>query len=129
MTDLEAEREQKQRDFDRKLLLAKSKIEVEEASVTAGPRFSSRRPTPPSSLTGVSGADKAEQESGDGVPALALALQGCVAIGKSAFLPCALVSLLKMEKIGLAVALVFSYFPPEELFVQLQSYGLGKHRM
>lgn len=37
MTDLEAEREQKQRDFDRKLLLAKSKIEMEEASVTTGP--------------------------------------------------------------------------------------------
>lgn len=36
MTDLEAEREQKQRDFDRKLLLAKSKIEMEEASVTVG---------------------------------------------------------------------------------------------
>lgn len=34
VTELEAEREQKQRDFDRKLLLAKSKIEVEEASVT-----------------------------------------------------------------------------------------------
>ncbi|KAM7333424.1 TNFAIP3-interacting protein 1 isoform X1 [Alexandromys fortis] len=30
VTELEAEREQKQRDFDRKLLLAKSKIEVEE---------------------------------------------------------------------------------------------------
>uniref|UniRef100_A0A8D1UME8 TNFAIP3-interacting protein 1 n=1 Tax=Sus scrofa TaxID=9823 RepID=A0A8D1UME8_PIG len=30
VTDLEAEREQKQRDFDRKLLLAKSKIEMEE---------------------------------------------------------------------------------------------------
>jgi hypothetical protein len=37
VTDLEAEREQKQRDFDRKLLLAKSKIEMEEASVTAVP--------------------------------------------------------------------------------------------
>lgn len=33
VTELEAEREQKQRDFDRKLLLAKSKIEMEEASV------------------------------------------------------------------------------------------------
>lgn len=32
VTELEAEREQKQRDFDRKLLLAKSKIEMEEAS-------------------------------------------------------------------------------------------------
>lgn len=42
MTDLEAEREQKQRDFDRKLLLAKSKIETEEASVTG--RFGSGRP-------------------------------------------------------------------------------------
>ncbi|XP_064423054.1 TNFAIP3-interacting protein 1 isoform X2 [Latimeria chalumnae] len=31
VVDLEAEREQKQRDFDRKLLLAKSKIETEEA--------------------------------------------------------------------------------------------------
>ncbi|XP_007941821.1 TNFAIP3-interacting protein 1 [Orycteropus afer afer] len=31
VTDQEAEREQKQRDFDRKLLLAKSKIEMEEA--------------------------------------------------------------------------------------------------
>lgn len=30
VTELEAEREQKQRDFDRKLLLAKSKIEMEE---------------------------------------------------------------------------------------------------
>ena len=36
VTDLEAEREQKQRDFDRKLLLAKSKIEMEEASMTVG---------------------------------------------------------------------------------------------
>lgn len=34
VTELEAEREQKQRDFDQKLLLAKSKIEMEEASVT-----------------------------------------------------------------------------------------------
>lgn len=34
VTDLEAEREQKQRDFDRKLLLAKSKIEMEEVSMT-----------------------------------------------------------------------------------------------
>lgn len=33
VTELEAEREQKQRDFDRKLLLAKSKIEMEEVSV------------------------------------------------------------------------------------------------
>ncbi|OBS78985.1 hypothetical protein A6R68_18630 [Neotoma lepida] len=32
VTELEAEREQKQRDFDQKLLLAKSKIEMEEAS-------------------------------------------------------------------------------------------------
>ncbi|NXT18757.1 TNIP1 protein, partial [Syrrhaptes paradoxus] len=32
LTELEAEREQKQRDFDRKLLLAKSRIETEEAS-------------------------------------------------------------------------------------------------
>ncbi|XP_075622809.1 TNFAIP3-interacting protein 1 isoform X1 [Balearica regulorum gibbericeps] len=31
LTELEAEREQKQRDFDRKLLLAKSRIETEEA--------------------------------------------------------------------------------------------------
>uniref|UniRef100_A0A6I8P0Y2 TNFAIP3-interacting protein 1 n=1 Tax=Ornithorhynchus anatinus TaxID=9258 RepID=A0A6I8P0Y2_ORNAN len=31
VTELEAEREQKQRDFDRKLLLAKSKIDMEEA--------------------------------------------------------------------------------------------------
>ncbi|XP_074866132.1 TNFAIP3-interacting protein 1 [Carettochelys insculpta] len=31
LSELDAEREQKQRDFDRKLLLAKSKIEVEEA--------------------------------------------------------------------------------------------------
>lgn len=35
VTELEAEREQKQRDFDRKLLLAKSKIEMEEASVVS----------------------------------------------------------------------------------------------
>ena len=49
MTDLEAEREQKQRDFDRKLLLAKSKIEMEEASVTVGPTASApgRQPSPP----------------------------------------------------------------------------------
>ncbi|NXD85790.1 TNIP1 protein, partial [Halcyon senegalensis] len=32
LTELETEREQKQRDFDRKLLLAKSRIETEEAS-------------------------------------------------------------------------------------------------
>ncbi|KAI6076932.1 TNFAIP3-interacting protein 1 [Aix galericulata] len=32
LTEMEAEREQKQRDFDRKLLLAKSRIETEEAS-------------------------------------------------------------------------------------------------
>ncbi|RMB96706.1 hypothetical protein DUI87_26771 [Hirundo rustica rustica] len=32
VTELESEREQKQRDFDRKLLLAKSRIETEEAS-------------------------------------------------------------------------------------------------
>lgn len=32
LTELESEREQKQRDFDRKLLLAKSRIETEEAS-------------------------------------------------------------------------------------------------
>lgn len=32
LTDLESEREQKQRDFDRKLLLAKSRIETEEVS-------------------------------------------------------------------------------------------------
>lgn len=32
--ELEAEREQKQRDFDRKLLLAKSKIEEEEVSLS-----------------------------------------------------------------------------------------------
>lgn len=52
MTDLEAEREQKQRDFDRKLLLAKSKIEMEEASVTAEPcKFSSRGPVPQGPLT------------------------------------------------------------------------------
>ncbi|KAF1421916.1 TNFAIP3-interacting protein 1, partial [Spheniscus magellanicus] len=35
LTELESEREQKQRDFDRKLLLAKSRIETEEA--TTGP--------------------------------------------------------------------------------------------
>ncbi|NWT42315.1 TNIP1 protein, partial [Rissa tridactyla] len=34
LTELESEREQKQRDFDRKLLLAKSRIETEEASPT-----------------------------------------------------------------------------------------------
>ena len=43
VTDLEAEREQKQRDFDRKLLLAKSKIEMEEASMTPGPAGSALR--------------------------------------------------------------------------------------
>lgn len=32
LTELESEREQKQRDFDRKLLLAKSRIETEEVS-------------------------------------------------------------------------------------------------
>lgn len=32
VTELESEREQKQRDFDRKLLLAKSRIETEEVS-------------------------------------------------------------------------------------------------
>lgn len=32
LSELEAEREQKQRDFDRKLLLAKSRIETEEVS-------------------------------------------------------------------------------------------------
>ena len=47
MTDLEAEREQKQRDFDRKLLLAKSKIEMEEASrlpVPAAPAWEAALP-------------------------------------------------------------------------------------
>lgn len=39
VTELEAEREQKQRDFDRKLLLAKSKIEMEEASVVSHALF------------------------------------------------------------------------------------------
>ncbi|PKU31800.1 tnfaip3-interacting protein 1 [Limosa lapponica baueri] len=34
LTEMESEREQKQRDFDRKLLLAKSRIETEEASPT-----------------------------------------------------------------------------------------------
>ena len=51
-----------------------------------------------------------------------------MAIVKSAFLPRAPVSSLKMEKIGLAVAFV-SDFPSEELFVQLKSYRLGKHRI
>lgn len=34
-------------------------------------------------------------------------LEGCVAVGKSTFLPCASVSHLKIEEIGLAVAFPF----------------------
>lgn len=36
LSELESEREQKQRDFDRKLLLAKSRIETEEVSPSGG---------------------------------------------------------------------------------------------
>lgn len=43
VTELEAEREQKQRDFDQKLLLAKSKIEMEEASCDQACRLSGSR--------------------------------------------------------------------------------------
>ena len=55
MTDLEAEREQKQRDFDRKLLLAKSKIEMEEASMTVGLANSAPEACSPPHQPGVGG--------------------------------------------------------------------------
>lgn len=66
MTDLEAEREQKQRDFDRKLLLAKSKIEMEEASVTVGPTGSAPggQPSPPQQ-SGARGVNSQGWDSGD----------------------------------------------------------------
>ncbi|NXL83170.1 TNIP1 protein, partial [Alectura lathami] len=41
LTELESEREQKQRDFDRKLLLAKSRIETEEATLLSLPWLTS----------------------------------------------------------------------------------------
>lgn len=83
MTDLEAEREQKQRDFDRKLLLAKSKIEMEEASVTAGPQVQLSEPCSINQELGGVNKPWGQESKGLGAPAPALALKGCVAVGKS----------------------------------------------
>lgn len=87
MTDLEAEREQKQRDFDRKLLLAKSKIEIEEASVTPVPCFSTPLPFSHQSMESVSQGWSQEAW------VLAQVLKSCVTKGRGIFLPCASVSL------------------------------------
>lgn len=74
VTDLEAEREQKQRDFDRKLLLAKSKIEMEEASMTVGLANSAPEACSPLAIARSWG-----WESGDPAPSLTPVLKGCVA--------------------------------------------------
>lgn len=74
VTDLEAEREQKQRDFDRKLLLAKSKIEMEEASMTVGLANSAPEACSPLTIARSWG-----WESGDPAPSLTPVLKGCVA--------------------------------------------------
>lgn len=110
MTDLEAEREQKQRDFDRKLLLAKSKIEMEEASVVLGLgvwlwEAGSFLP---------SGVNKPGQESGDWGFQLRLGAEGCVALAP--------VTLLHIEKIGLAIAFHIFLFS-NRTFIQLKSMG------
>lgn len=104
VTDLEAEREQKQRDFDRKLLLAKSKIEMEEASVTAGPRGVSSGGL----LRPPGGAHPRGQDSGGPrAPAQALVLKGRVAVAKALPAPCPSFPS-KSRRFGLPV--VFLYF-------------------
>lgn len=123
MTDLEAEREQKQRDFDRKLLLAKSKIEIEEASVAAGGLAPGGLLLPPPWSKQARAGVRRPEGSGSHSRA-----EGCVAKGKSTFLPLALVSHLSIEKIGLVNAF-HNFLLSNKTFCSISIYGLGKHRI